>query len=97
MGAFAGLGAWIVALGWPLVSRVLVAAGIGTVTYVGLSVVVSQALASAKGALSGLGGDVAQLVAMSGAFDALGIIAGGIIAGLAFVALKSFGVKATGA
>lgn len=91
------LGAWIVALGWPLVSRVLVAAGMGTVTYVGLSVAVNAALSSAKSALGGLGADVTQLIAMAGVFDAFGIMAGGIIAGLVFVTLKTFGLKATGA
>jgi hypothetical protein len=91
------LGAWIVTLGWPLVSRVLLAAGIGTVTFVGLTAAVNSALGQAKSALGGLGGDVTNLLALAGVFESFSIMAGGIVAGLAFMTLKQFALKTSGA
>ena len=77
-------------------SRVLVALGVGTVTYVGLSAAVNSALGSAKSAFGQLGAEVFQLVAMAGVFQAMSIMAGGIIAGVSFMALKNLAMKATG-
>lgn len=90
------IAAWIGALAWPLVSRVLLALGIGTVTYLGVSAAVNGALGAAKGALGGLGSDLAGLLALSGFFEALSIGAGAIIATIAFSVAKKFTLRAVG-
>lgn len=84
------IGTWIAALAWPMVSRVLSALGIGTITYIGLSAALNSALSAAKSAVGGLSGDVMSLLAMAGMFQAMSIIAGGLISGLVFIATKKF-------
>lgn len=91
------MGKWLAALAWPMVSRVLAALGIGTVTYVGLNSAINAALGAAKAALGTLGGEVSQLMAMAGFFQAMAIIAGGMLAGVTFMTLKKFALKAVGA
>lgn len=80
--------AWLLALGSPIAKRVLVALGFGIVSFAAAKTVVESAFASAQGALGGLGGETLAIVARSGAFDALSIIAGGVIGGLALRQLK---------
>lgn len=83
----------IIALVSPIARRVLTSLGIGLIAYTGVDLAVGSLLNSAKAAWSGgMGGAVAQLVAMSGANTALGIIAGGIVGRVSMIALKRFGV-----
>lgn len=89
--------AWILAAAWPVVVRVLIALGMGVVTYAGLRVAVSAALDAARGALSGLLGDVVQIMALAGFFQALGIIAGALMAVVALRAVKKLGFLTKGA
>lgn len=84
-------------LAWPLVSRVLAAMGFGYVTYEGASSAVDSALSAAKGALAGLGADVLQIMALSGFFEAMAITSGGIVSGLAWMAMKKMALQTTGA
>ena len=90
------MGTWLAALAWPMVSRVLAALGIGTVTYVGLSAAINGALSASKAALGTLGAEVTNLMAMAGFFQAMSIIAGGMIAGITLIALKKFTLGAVG-
>lgn len=84
---------FIMGLVSPIARRVLASLGLGVITYTGVDAAVSSLLSQAKSAWSGgFGGDVAQLVAMSGANTALGIIAGGIVGRVTMIALKRFGV-----
>ena len=91
-----GLAKWFYDLSWPIVSRVLSALGIGTVTYTGAEAAISAGLQSAKGAFAGVASEVFQLIAMSGFFEAMAISAGGIMSGLAWMVLKRFALQTTG-
>jgi Protein of unknown function (DUF2523) len=91
------IASWLAGIAWPLVSRVMVAMGIGTVTYAGVTVAVNSALSSAKGAFGGMAGEVSSLMAIAGLFESLSIIAGGVLAGVAFMVLKRFSLGSTGA
>jgi hypothetical protein len=81
------------AIAWPLVSRVLVALGIGVVTYAGADGALNTMLSAAKGAMSGLSGPLASYLAMAGVFDAMSAIAGGLVSGLAFMTLKKLALQ----
>lgn len=91
------LAIWLGALAWPLVSRVLVAAGVGTVTYAGVSTALNAALDAAKSSFGGLAGELSQILAMAGLFQAMSIIAGALIASLSWMVLKKFALQSTGA
>ncbi|MGB7482026.1 MAG: DUF2523 domain-containing protein [Burkholderiaceae bacterium] len=91
-----GIAAWLARITWPLVSRALAALGVGTVTYVGADTAVSGALAAAKSAFAGLGGDIIQILAMAGIFESMAIMSGGIMSGLAWLTLKHFALRTTG-
>lgn len=90
------IAAWLGALAWPLVSRVLLALGLGTVTYIGLSAAVNGALSAAKGVMGVLASEVAGILALAGFFEALSITAGAIIATIAFSVAKKFTLRAVG-
>jgi hypothetical protein len=90
------LTSWLASISWPIVSRVLAALGMGTVTYTGLTTAVNNYFAMAKASLAGLGGTVLQLLAMAGVFDFLAITSGGVISGLTFMVLKRFALQTTG-
>jgi len=93
---FDSLTDWLASITWPLVSRVLVSLGIGTVTYTGANVMAQQAIDAAKGAFLGLAGEVVQLLAMAGVFDFLAITSGGILSGIGWMVLKKFALQTTG-
>lgn len=83
--------AWLVGLAWPIVSRVLVALGFGFVTYVGLKVAVDAALDAARGSLGGLSSAVIEILALAGFYEALGILAGALVAVVAMRSVKKLG------
>ncbi len=87
---------WLSQITWPLVSRVLTALGFGYVTYEGASTAVDAALSAAKASVGGIGTDVAALLAKAGFFDFMAITSGGIVSGLAWMALKRMALQTTG-
>lgn len=87
---------WLAKITWPLVSRVMAALGVGTVTYTGASTALGAAFQHAKDAFSGLAGDVAALLAMGGFFDFMAITSGGILSGLTWMVMKRFALQTTG-
>lgn len=91
-----GIADWLARITWPLVTRVLSALGMGTVTYVGADTALKQALQGAKDAFQGIAGEIAQLLAMAGFFDAMAIMSGGIVSGLAWMVLKRMALQTTG-
>ena len=91
-----GLSKWLYDLSWPIVSRVMAALGLGTLTYTGVDTALTSVLADAKSAFAGMTGDVVNLLAMCGFFDAMAITSGGIISGLAWMVLKRFALQSTG-
>ena len=86
----AGLGSFLVAIAGPVVRKALTSIGVGIVSYAALSTVLNTALNSAKSALGGFVGETANMVQLSGVFDALSIIAGALIARVALSQLKRF-------
>lgn len=84
---------WLAKISWPIVSRVLAALGIGTVTYTGAQTALQSALTSAKASISSIGAEVFQIVAMAGFFDAMSITSGGLVSGLAWLVLKKFALQ----
>jgi Protein of unknown function (DUF2523) len=91
-----GIADWLARISWPLVSRVLSSLGVGTVTYVGADTALGSALTRAKAAFAGIGADILALLAMAGAFDAMAIMSGGIVSGLAWMVMKRFALQTTG-
>ena len=91
-----GIAAWIARISWPIVSRVLASLGAGTVTYVGADTALGSALGAAKNAFVGLSGDILQMLAIAGFFDAMSIMSGGIVSGLAWMVMKRFAMQTTG-
>jgi Protein of unknown function (DUF2523) len=80
---------FLMGLATPIARRVVIALGLGVVTYTGVDLAVSGLLSQAKSAWSGgLTGSVAQLVAMAGVNTALGIICGGIVGRVTMLTLK---------
>ncbi|WP_114969943.1 DUF2523 domain-containing protein [Rhodoferax ferrireducens] len=92
-----GIAEWLARITWPLVSRALSALGVGTVTYVGADSAVNAALDAAKAGFVGMTSDILQLLAMAGFFDAMSIMSGGIVSGLAWMVMKRFALQTTGA
>lgn len=74
----------------PLVKRGLSAVGVGVVSFVGVEAALQGAMTAAKSAFGGMTGEVLQIAAMFGFFTAIGIIAGGLSAGLSMMVLKRF-------
>ena len=84
---------WLSDLTWPIVSRVLASLGVGTVTYAGAETALRGAIDTAKTAFQGMGGEVLQIIAMAGFFDAMSITSGGLVSGLAWLVLKKFALQ----
>jgi len=85
------LGAWLVAIAGPVVRRVLLALGVGVVSYGGLALLANAVRERVLENLSGLSGAAYQVVAMTGAFEAVGILLGGLSARAALMAVEKFG------
>jgi hypothetical protein len=82
---------WLVSMAWPIAKQVLVALGIGTISYVGLSALAGQAQAAVLDAWGQLGGSVLQLATLGGIPQSIGIILGAINARLAFLVVGRLG------
>jgi hypothetical protein len=91
------IAAWISRITWPLVTRVLASIGLGTVTYTGADTALGFALDHIRTAFLGFSGDILQLLAMAGFFDAMSIMSGGIVSGLAWLTMKHFALQTTSA
>lgn len=83
-----GLGSFLLALSGPIARQVLVALGIGVVSYVGVDAAVGALLNQAKASWSAMPAGVAQYVALSGANTGLSLIAGGILGRVSLIPLK---------
>lgn len=81
-------GDWIMQVCAPVAKRVATALGFGYVSFEGASAVLESAFASIQASLGGLIAEVAALLAMAGFFDAMAITSGGILSGLAWMAMK---------
>lgn len=88
IGASGLIGTWLVSLAAPAVRQILLSIGMGVVSYAAISTVLNNALGAAKGSFAGMSGDIAALMHLAGAGEALSIIAGGMIAKVAATSLK---------
>ena len=83
----------IMALVGPIAKRVLVALGLGVVTFTGVDIALQATLSQAKAAWAGgFAGPVADLVALAGMNTALSILAGALTARVTMLTLKRFAV-----
>lgn len=82
---------FLLAMAWPLVKKVLVALGIGFVTYQGLSLLATQVQNQVIAAWGQLGQASLQVLSLGGVPQALGIILGGLTAGAAMMAAAKLG------
>lgn len=86
--SFGGWGSFFAGIAGPVAKKVLTSLGIGVVTTVGVTAAVESGLNSAKTAMGGMTGVVADLVAISGFFSAAGILAGGLTAAASLMVMK---------
>lgn len=86
--AFAGWGTFLAGIAGPVAKKVLTSVGIGVLTIAGIQTAITSALNSAKAAFGGMTGEALQIVAISGAFSAVSIIAGGLVAAGTLIAFK---------
>jgi hypothetical protein len=77
----------------PLTKRILIAAGVGVVTYAGIDTAFGYAKDQVISSYGAMGGDVANIVSLAGFGTAIGIVLGAITARIALIAVSKF-VKA---
>lgn len=82
---------WLMAAVTPLVRRVLIALGIGLVTYTGLDMVLTNVQASVIASIGGMTGASAQVAAILGFQQSVGIILGALATRLALTQLTKWG------
>jgi hypothetical protein len=86
------IAAFLTAMAGPLATRVLVSIGVGVVSYVGLDMAVTAQLDAARQVWGQQNSGVLTYLAMAGVNKALSILAAGVMARLAIVAVKRVGV-----
>ena len=85
------IAAWLLALAAPLAKRVLLALGIGVLTYAGYSAIIDQVKSAVIAQWGNLGTVTAQILSLGGYGEALGIILGAMVARAALMAAARFG------
>lgn len=86
-----GWGTFLVALAGPLARKVLLALGIGWVTYAGLDTLMSAVVASVQSNFGAVSGSWAQVVWLAGFGQAIGIILGALMARVSMMVLSKLG------
>jgi hypothetical protein len=86
------LGAFLSSSVGALAKRVLVACGVGVLTYSGVSVALGQLIGFAQASYSGLPSYAAAFLGLAGVGNGLGMIAGALSFRAAYLALPHFGV-----
>jgi hypothetical protein len=79
----------LVSLVGPIVTRVLVALGIGFLTVTGLDLAMTQITGWMTSAIGGLGADIANVLALGGVGDGIAFVLGGLSARVSFYMLTS--------
>jgi hypothetical protein len=90
-GLLAGLGALLMAFAWPIAKKILLALGIGALTYGGLSVIGGQIQTLVQGYWGQLPTSIIQIATISGITDSVGIGLGAIAARISLVAVGKIG------
>lgn len=81
---------FLVAIATPLVGRVMLALGMGFVTYQGLDALVSAAQSAVIGAYGSMTGPIIQFLGLTGVGQAIGIILSAITTRVALLSIKQF-------
>ncbi|KGW11652.1 DUF2523 domain-containing protein [Burkholderia pseudomallei] len=79
----------LVSLVGPIVTRVLVALGIGFVTVAGIDAALNQVIQCMTASAGGIPTDIANVLALGGVGDAIAYVLGGISARVSFYMLTS--------
>jgi hypothetical protein len=84
---------WPIAVSFvgPLAKRVLIALGIGWITYQGFTILADQVKTAVQANMGQLGGTTAQIVNYFGIMEAVGIVLGGLAARAALLAAAKLG------
>lgn len=83
---------WLLSMATPVVKRVMIALGLGTITYTGLDVAFGAVKASVIGSYGQMAADSAQIAAIAGVPQAIGIILGALGARLGLLVLSRIGM-----
>ena len=86
------LGTWLVSLAGPIIRKMMMSLGIGVASYAAITAALNSAIGAAKAAWGGLGGDALNLIELTGAGQALGIITGALVARAALIAVNKLEV-----
>lgn len=89
------LALWALALVGPLVKKVLVALGVGIVTYASLQYLGVQINSAVISAWGGVSGPIMQILSLAGFPESIGITLGAINARIALIAVSKFGQVAS--
>lgn len=84
--------AWLMSAAWPIAKKILGSLGVGTLTYAGLTPLVTNVVGLSKAAFGGLFGVVLQFALLAGAAEVFGIIAGAFMARVYLYAFKRLGI-----
>ncbi|MBF3781027.1 DUF2523 domain-containing protein [Burkholderia pseudomallei] len=79
----------LVSLVGPIVTRVLVALGIGFVTVAGIDAAMNQVVAWMTSSAGGIPADIANVLALGGVGDGIAYVLGGLSARVSFYLLTS--------
>jgi hypothetical protein len=84
------LGLYLDSVALPIVRKVLVGLGFGTVTYLGLQAAFDQAQAAIQANFSGMIPQIAALVYLAGFNQAVGMVLAALSAKIGLIAVKKF-------
>ena len=82
---------WLMGLSVPLVKKVLVALGIGALTYAGLSTIGSQVQAAVVSSWGAMGSTTLAILSIAGVTQSVGIILSALSARIALIAVGRIG------
>lgn len=85
------LGAFLVAIAGSVATRVMLALGLGVITYSGLTYIADQIRAAALASWGQIPATVVQLLGLAGVGDAIGIILGAVAVKIALRPLSFIG------
>jgi len=85
------LASWLLAVSVPVVKKVMVALGIGTISYASIKPLIDSILGNLLTTYASFTGPAAQILSLSGIPDALGIVTGAIVARVSFIVMNKIG------
>jgi len=92
MSIFVNLFAFLTAAVGPLAAQVLIALGMGVISFAAIATTLGAILSSAQGYFTGLGSYAFAFASLAGFGEGLGIIAGAMVFKAAYLALPRLGI-----